>query len=182
MEQAGRHVNTWRSVCHESAKRILICTIKKTFPRSEAARPWTPQGLGPSPLHRAHFLLVLPSAASSIQGLSGLTGQRETSSVLKGWAWSRESGAWIARRSMCWRRGPEGPTTPGPSFSQSFCSQPDIVFSPSATSAACSLGFPWLWDRGTFVSGRPPSLHLLLSQTPLVHSVFTFQISIPLPS
>lgn len=74
------------------------------------------EGPGLSPLHRARFLLALPSAASSIRGLSGLAGQRETSSVLKAWARSRQSGGcvWggIVRHPMCWSWGPEGPATP----------------------------------------------------------------------
>lgn len=75
------------------------------------------EGPGLSPLHGARFLLALPSAASSIRGLSGSAGQRETSSVLKAWARSRQSGGcvcvWgVAHHPMCWRRGPEGPATP----------------------------------------------------------------------
>lgn len=37
VEQPCRLVNAWRSACHERAKRILICTIKKTCPHTEAA-------------------------------------------------------------------------------------------------------------------------------------------------
>lgn len=53
------------------------------------------EGPGLSPLHGARFLLALPSAASSIRGLSGSAGQRETSSVLKAWARSRQSGGCV---------------------------------------------------------------------------------------
>lgn len=75
------------------------------------------EGPGLSPLHGARFLLALPSAASSIRGLSGSAGQRETSSVLKAWARSRQSGGCvcgggIVRHPMCWSWGPEGPATP----------------------------------------------------------------------
>lgn len=76
------------------------------------------EGPGLSPLHGAHFLLALPSAASSIRGLSGSAGQRETSSVLKAWARSRQSGGCVcgvggvAHHPMCWSWGPEGPATP----------------------------------------------------------------------
>lgn len=75
------------------------------------------EGPGLSPLHGARFLLALPSAASSIRGLSGSAGQRETSSVLKAWARSRQSGGCVcggrvAHHPMCWSWGPEGPATP----------------------------------------------------------------------